>query len=366
MKHNNPQQLAALEQELNQTIANTVRLTQYSHGAGCGCKISPQVLENILHSEMQKWHDPNLLVGNETKDDAAVYDIGNGIGIISTTDFFMPIVDDPFDFGRIAATNAISDIFAMGGKPIMAIAILGFPIKLLPPEVAQKIVEGGRFACQQAGISLAGGHSIDTPEPIFGLAVTGMIATEKVKKNASAQAGCKLFLTKPLGIGVLTTAEKKGKLKSKHQGLATQTMCQLNSIGLALAEIEGVTAMTDVTGFGLLGHLLEICEGSDLNAEIYFNQIKTLEGVEYYVEKGCVPGGTERNFQSYGHKISTLNEMQKAILCDPQTSGGLLIAVREADEMQVQEVAGKQAISLIEIGKLLPATSQSAVKIQVI
>lgn len=187
---------------------NSIRLTQYSHGAGCGCKISPKVLETILHSEQAKFVDPNLLVGNETRDDAAVYDLGNGTSIISTTDFFMPIVDNPFDFGRIAATNAISDIFAMGGKPIMAIAILGWPINKLSPEIAREVTEGGRYACRQAGIALAGGHSIDAPEPIFGLAVTGIVPTERVKKNSTAQAGCKLFLTKPLGIGVLTTAEK--------------------------------------------------------------------------------------------------------------------------------------------------------------
>ena len=195
-----------------------IRLTQYSHGAGCGCKISPKVLETILHSEREKFVDPRLLVGNETRDDAAVYDIGNGVGIISTTDFFMPIVDDPFDFGRIAAANAISDVYAMGGKPIMAIAILGWPIAKLPPEVAQQVIDGGRFACQQAGIALAGGHSIDAPEPIFGPAVTGVVNTERVKKNSAAQAGAKLYLTKPLGIGVLTTAEKQSKLRPEHQG----------------------------------------------------------------------------------------------------------------------------------------------------
>ena len=217
------------------------------------------MLGTILQTKLEKFADPNVLVGNETADDAAVYDLGNGTAIISTTDFFMPIVDDPFDFGRIAATNAISDIFAMGGKPIMAIAILGFPINKLPAEVAQKIVDGGRSACHQAGISLAGGHSIDAPEPIFGLAVTGVIATDRVKRNASAEAGCKLYLTKPLGIGVLTTAEKKGKLKPEHQGLATAAMCPMNLIGSQFAEVAGVTAMTDVTGFGLLGHLAEIC-----------------------------------------------------------------------------------------------------------
>lgn len=241
---------------------NSIRLTQYSHGAGCGCKISPKVLETILHSEQAKFVDPNLLVGNETRDDAAVYDLGNGTSVISTTDFFMPIVDNPFDFGRIAATNAISDIFAMGGKPIMAIAILGWPINKLSPEIAREVTEGGRYACRQAGIALAGGHSIDAPEPIFGLAVTGIVPTERVKKNSTAQAGCKLFLTKPLGIGVLTTAEKKSLLKPEHQGLATEVMCRMNIAGASFANIEGVKAMTDVTGFGLLGHLSEMCQGA--------------------------------------------------------------------------------------------------------
>lgn len=344
--------MSEIQEELNQTVASNIRLTQYSHGAGCGCKISPKVLDSILHSELEKFVDPHLLVGNETKDDAAVYDIGNGVGIISTTDFFMPIVDDPFDFGRIAATNAISDIFAMGGKPIMAVAILGFPIKLLPPEVAQKIVEGGRLACRQAGIALAGGHSIDAPEPIFGLAVTGIVKTANIKKNASAEVGNRLFLTKPLGIGILTTAEKKGKLKEKHQGLATETMCMMNTIGSQFAELEAVTAMTDVTGFGLLGHLTEICEGSNLGALVFSDKIHTLDGVSYYIEKGCIPGGTSRNFDSYGHKISPLTAQQKAILCDPQTSGGLLIAVREGFENQVFEVAEQAGVKLFEVGVL--------------
>lgn len=334
-----------------------IRLTQYSHGAGCGCKISPKVLEQILHTEQAKFIDPNLLVGNETKDDAAVYDIGNGVGIVSTTDFFMPIVDDPFDFGRIAATNAISDIFAMGGKPIMAIAILGFPINKLPAEVAQKIVDGGRFACQQAGIALAGGHSIDSPEPIFGLAVTGIISTEQVKKNASAQADCDLYLTKPLGIGVLTTAEKQGKLKPEHQNLARDVMCQMNLIGAEFAKVDEITAMTDVTGFGLLGHLTEICQGSNLRAEVYFDQIQTLDGVREYVAQGAVPGGTTRNFDSYGHLISPLSDEQKAILCDPQTSGGLLIAVKPQAVESVKQIAKNANVALYPVGKLLKAES---------
>ena len=319
------------------------------------------MLGTILHSELEKFYDPNLLVGNETADDAAVYDLGNGTAIISTTDFFMPIVDDPFDFGRIAATNAISDIFAMGGKPIMGIAILGFPTNVLPAEVAQKIVDGGRFACHQAGIALAGGHSIDSPEPIFGLAVTGVIDTEKVKRNASAKSGCKLYMTKPLGIGILTTAEKKGKLKPEHQGLATAAMCQMNSIGSQFSQVEGVTAMTDVTGFGLLGHLIEICEGSNLSAVVFADKIKTLDGVKDYIAQGCVPGGTGRNFDSYGHKVGALTEEQKAILCDPQTSGGLLVAVEPNSVQMVIEIAKDAGIDLYEVGELKPKSESDVV-----
>ena len=329
-----------------------IRLTQYSHGAGCGCKISPKVLDKILHSEQQKFLDPRLLVGNETRDDAAVYDIGNGVGIISTTDFFMPIVDDPFDFGRIAATNAISDVYAMGGKPIMAIAILGWPIDKLAPEVAQQVIEGGRYVCQQAGISLAGGHSIDAPEPIFGLAVTGIVSTEQVKKNSAAKAGCKLFLTKPLGIGILTTAEKKSQLRPEHQGVATETMCQLNKSGADFAHIPGVTAMTDVTGFGLLGHLSEICQGSGVQATLHFSSIPRLPAVEEYITAGCVPGGTSRNFDSYGHLIGKMSDLQKSLLCDPQTSGGLLLAVLPDAEAQVQEIAARHGMTLSVIGEL--------------
>lgn len=335
-------------------MTEKIRLTQYSHGAGCGCKIAPKVLEQILHSELAKFHDPHLLVGNETKDDAAVYDLGNGIGIISTTDFFMPIVDDPFEFGRIAATNAISDIFAMGGKPIMAIAILGWPIAKLPPEVAREVIEGGRAACADAGISLAGGHSIDTLEPIFGLAVTGVVNTDFVKKNSAATAGCELFLTKPLGIGVLTTAEKKGLLLPEHQHLAAEIMCQMNKLGAVVAPLDGVTAMTDVTGFGLLGHLSEICEGSGVRAEISFSQIPKLADVEKYIEAGCVPGGTQRNFDSYGHLIAPMTDMQRKLLCDPQTSGGLLIAIKPTEVSKIKDIAQQQGVLLQSVGKLLP------------
>ncbi len=329
-----------------------IRLTQYSHGAGCGCKISPQVLETILHSEQAKFIDPHLLVGNETRDDAAVYDLGNGTCVISTTDFFMPIVDSPFDFGRIAATNAISDIYAMGGRPIMAIAILGWPVNTLDPTIARQVIEGGRFVCQQAGISLAGGHSIDAPEPIFGLAVTGIVPTEKVKKNSSAQAGCKLYLTKPLGIGVLTTAEKKSLLRPEHQGLAAEVMCQLNLAGSEFSDIEGVTAMTDVTGFGLLGHLSEMCQGANLQAVIDYQAVPKLPEVERYIAEGCVPGGTGRNFASYGHLVGEMPEAWRDLLCDPQTSGGLLLAVRDDARQAVQAIAERHGISLKVIGEL--------------
>ncbi|CDL80692.1 selenide, water dikinase SelD [Xenorhabdus szentirmaii] len=338
-------------------MSTEIRLTQYSHGAGCGCKISPKVLETILHesvpySEQAKFFDPNLLVGNESRDDAAVYDIGNGTGIISTTDFFMPIVDDPFDFGRIAATNAISDIYAMGGRPIMAIAILGWPVAKLPPEIAREVIEGGRAVCKEAGISLAGGHSIDAPEPIFGLAVTGIIDIERVKRNNQAKAGSLLFLTKPLGIGILTTAEKKGLLQPEHQGAAKAIMCQLNKAGTDFAQIDGITAMTDVTGFGLLGHLSEICEGSGVQAMLTFSQIPTLPEVDAYIEKGCVPGGTGRNFDSYGHLIEEMTDHQRSLLCDPQTSGGLLLAVLPDAVEKVKTIARGHDIDLIAIGEL--------------
>ncbi|MCW8995475.1 MAG: selenide, water dikinase SelD [Psychromonas sp.] len=332
--------------------ANNIRLTQYSHGAGCGCKISPKVLADILQSSLPDFKDPNLLVGNEDKDDAAVYDLGNGSCVISTTDFFMPIVDDPFDFGRIAATNAISDIYAMGGKPIMAIAILGWPINKLESSIAARVIDGGRSVCHDAGISLAGGHSIDAPEPIFGLAVTGVVPSDKVKKNTHAQEGDLLFLSKPLGIGILTTAEKKGLLQDKHKNLARDTMCQLNKFGMQVSNLAGVNAMTDVTGFGLLGHLAEICEGADLSATIAFTAIPLLDGLIDYIKQGAVPGGSHRNFDSYGDKVSALSDIQKTILCDPQTSGGLLISVKEEMVKNLLESAGQEGVKLQHIGRM--------------
>ncbi|MGQ9425138.1 selenide, water dikinase SelD [Gilvimarinus sp. F26214L] len=334
-----------------------VRLTEFSHGAGCGCKISPRVLEVILGSSQTFAPDPRLLVGNSSKDDAAAYDMGNGQVVLSTTDFFMPIADDPLDFGRIAATNAISDIYAMGGRPLMAIAILGWPVNVLPPEVAQQVVEGGRQACADAGIPLAGGHSIDSPEPIFGLAVTGQVAKEHLKQNNTATPGCRLYLTKPLGVGILTTAQKQQKLLPEHSTLARDVMCQLNRIGAEVAILPAVTAITDVTGFGLLGHLLEICEGSGVNARLDYASIPSLELVKDYLARGCVPGGTSRNFESYGHRVGPLTDEQRNLLCDPQTSGGLLIAVEAGGEAELRDKLSAAGLYAEPIGELTPASA---------
>ena len=331
-----------------------IKLTQYSHGAGCGCKIAPKVLDEILKSNLALPDNKNLIVGNSSKDDAAVYDLGNGTALISTTDFFMPIVDDPFEFGRIASANAISDVYAMGGKPIVAIAILGWPVNILPPSIAQKVLEGSRSICREAGIPLAGGHSIDSPEPIFGLAVSGLVAIENIKHNDKAKEGDVLFLTKPLGVGILTTAEKKGILKNEHKGLAAKQMMQLNTIGPSLSTIKGVNAMTDVTGFGLLGHLVEMAEGSGLSAVIDFENVPLIiDDIKKYIEQKCIPGGTTRNWDSYADKIGRIDEYQKAILADPQTSGGLLIAVDPSAVNEVLEIFAANGLELFmkPIGK---------------
>ena len=319
-----------------------IKLTQYSHGAGCGCKISPKILDEILHSSFSMPDNDRLIVGNHSKDDAAVYDLQNGKALISTTDFFMPIVDDPYNFGRIASANAISDVYAMGGDPIMAIAILGWPINLLSPLVARKVIEGSKSICLEAGIPLAGGHSIDSPEPIFGLAVNGLVDVKNLKQNNTAQKGDVLLLTKKIGVGILTTAEKKNLLKEEDKTLAADQMMQLNKIGAIMGKIEGVHAMTDVTGFGLLGHLIEMVEGSGMSAKINFGAVPLISDcLVEYVELGSVPGGTNRNWDSYGHKVHFQNEqnrsLEKNILADPQTSGGLLIAVAKDAIQEVIE-----------------------------
>jgi selenide,water dikinase len=316
-----------------------VKLTHYSHGAGCGCKISPKVLKAILAQAKTEFRDPFLLVGNGTLDDAAVYDIGNNQVIISTTDFFMPIVDDPYDFGGIASVNAISDIYAMGGTPLMAVAILCWPINKLSSEIAGQVVEGAKQACARAGIAIAGGHSIDGPEPIFGLAVSGIAQKNQIRLNCSATSGCELYLTKPLGTGILSTAQKQGILREEDRLSARTLMLTLNTIGKELGQMADVKAMTDVTGFGLLGHLIEMCEGSGLSAEIQADKIPTIRNIEFYMHHKTFPGGTFRNFDSYGHKVSPMTDDQKHLLCDPQTSGGLLVAVRPDGKASFLETA---------------------------
>ncbi len=340
-----------------------VRLTEYSHGAGCGCKISPKVLDKILVSQLNLPDFAQLLVGNSSKDDAAAYDLGNGQVVLSTTDFFMPIVDDPFDFGRIAATNAISDIYAMGGRPLMAIAILGWPINKLSTEVAQQVVDGGRQACADAGIPLAGGHSIDAPEPIFGLAVTGLTSRQQLKQNNLAQAGDLLYLTKPLGIGILTTAQKQKKLKVEHTHLARDIMCRLNSVGAMASTLEGVTAITDVTGFGLMGHLLEVCEGSKVQAALDASAVPVIPEALDYLALGCVPGGTGRNLDSYGHKLAPMAERLQHLLCDPQTSGGLLIAVRPDQAHALEALLIEQELHSLCIGQLERRDGEHAIRV---
>lgn len=331
------------------------KLTQYSHGAGCGCKIAPRVLDAILQSNTAAPDNKNLLVGNHSKDDAAAYDLGNGQALISTTDFFMPIVDDPFSFGKIAGANAISDVYAMGGKPIMAIAILGWPIDKLPAEVAQQVIQGGRAICAEAGIPLAGGHSIDNPEPVFGLAVNGLVPIDNLKPNSTAREGDSLFLTKPLGMGILSTAQKRNVLKDEDLQTMLNQLMQLNKVGEQLGALKSVNAMTDVTGFGLLGHLTEMCEGSGTSAELYYQHVPVLPAAKEYLLQRTIPGGTKRNWDSYGDKISIESGEQDAmnILPDPQTNGGLLISVSKEGEHEVKELLEQHSLYSTVIGKMI-------------
>ena len=331
---------------------NDIKLTEFSHGAGCGCKISPKVLKEILGSSYENL-DSKLLVGHESSDDAAVYDLGDGRALISTTDFFMPIVDDPFHFGMIAGSNALSDVYAMGGKPLMAISIFGWPINMLSAEIGAKVIDGGREICSRAGITLAGGHSIDSPEPIFGLSVSGIVEIKNLKKNIGAQPGDTLFLTKPLGIGVLSTAQKKKVVTQSDHNLAVNQMCALNDIGPKLSTISFVNAVTDVTGFGLAGHLLEVCKGSEVSAEIYFESLPLLPNILKYIENDCIPGGTVRNFESYGSHLGDLSEIEKSIVCDPQTSGGLLVSVSNEGLEEFYHFMRSNALDLKPIGKIL-------------
>lgn len=345
-----------------------IRLTQFSHGAGCGCKLSPAVLHEILAGVDRSETFPTLIIGNDTKDDAAVMDLGDGTGIISTTDFFMPIVDDPHSFGRIAAANAISDVYAMGGTPLMAIAILGWPLGKIPESAASAVLEGGRSICSEAGIPLAGGHSIDSPEPIFGLAVTGRVALDRLKANASAHAGDQLYLTKGLGVGMITTAQKKGIVAQADIEMAIQSMQQLNRIGQELSVISGVHALTDVTGFGLLGHLVEMCDGANLGAVLDAAKIPTLSPgrlAEYHAA-GCVPGGSVRNWKSYGHRVEHVDGFIRDLLCDPQTSGGLLVAVSKEDASVVEQTLSQAGLPWQSIGTMeqLSALSEDSIRVK--
>lgn len=340
-------------------IPETVKLTQYSHGAGCGCKIAPKVLEEILQSSIDSPVDKNLLVGNSSKDDAAVYDIGNGMALISTTDFFMPIVDDAFDFGRIASANAISDVYAMGGKPILAIAILGWPVEKLSTALAQQVLNGARNICAKAGIPLAGGHSIDTAEPMFGLAVNGTVSIENLKQNNTAGENDLVFLTKPIGVGILSTAQKRGLLKDEHRDAMIGQMATLNKHGEALGKTKAVTSMTDVTGFGLLGHLIEMAEGANLSAELYYTRIPVMEGAKEYLLQRIVPDATYRNWNSYSSKVGFekgVNVMEAFnLLPDPQTNGGLLFSVKESGATEVIRLLTEAGLNefTIPIGRFI-------------
>jgi len=314
---------------MSNSSSSPIRLTAFSHGGGCGCKIAPGVLTQILQGSGGLPLPKELLVGIETADDAAVYQLNDEQALIATTDFFMPIVDDPYDFGRIAATNAISDVYAMGGTPIMALALVGMPIDKLPPDVIGRILKGGESICAQAGIPIAGGHTIDSVEPIYGLVVLGLAHPSKIKRNADARAGDQLVLGKPLGVGVLSAALKKNMLNAEGYASMIANTTKLNTPGKKLAQLDAVHALTDVTGFGLLGHLLELARGAKLRAQLDMTAIPFLPQVQQLAEQGCVTGASGRNWQSYGHEVKLpagVTPIQQALLTDPQTAGGLLVA----------------------------------------
>lgn len=306
---------------------NDIKLTEYSHSAGCGCKIAPDVLETILRSSYTKFTDDRLIVGNDTKDDAAVYDLDNGNALISTVDFFMPIVDDPFQFGQIAAANSISDIYAMGGKPILATAILGWPISKLPASFAQSVIDGAREKCKEAKITLAGGHTVDALEPMFGLSVNGLVKTKNLKRNSTCKEGDLIYITKKIGVGILATALKRKQLKDEHVNALIGQLTQLNNVGTAFGELSYINAMTDITGFGLLGHLIEMAEGSGLSAEINYSQVSLIEGVTTYTSQMIVPDNLYRNWNSYEKKVTGIGPESFFTLNDPQTNGGLMVTI---------------------------------------
>jgi selenide,water dikinase len=333
----------------------TIRLTEWSEGSGCGCKIAPAILDQILTSSNSfSQSDSNLLVGNSGKDDAAVYQVSEDIALVNTVDFFTPIVDDPFDFGQIAAANAISDVYAMGGKPLFANAILSWPVEKLAPELAAKVMEGAKSICSKAGIELAGGHSIAAKDPIFGLSVNGTVHPRKIKTNQGAKEGDLIFLTKPLGIGVLASALKRQKMQNQDYEKLVNTACQLNKIGAVLGNHEEVHAMTDVTGFGLLGHLIEMAEGAGLSAEIQMGSLPLIEGIQGYIDQFIFPDNTYRNWNAYNTKTEGVKGMDLVKLCDPQTSGGLLIAVSPENKNWFEDTLKQANQEAWQIGSFTP------------
>lgn len=343
-----------------------VKLTSFSHGGGCGCKIAPGILADILKNSAGFPIPKALMVGIETADDAAVYKLNDEQALIATTDFFMPIVDDPYDFGRIAATNAISDVYAMGGTPIMALALVGMPIGKLPLDTIGKIIQGGESICTEAGIPIAGGHTIDSVEPIYGLVVMGLVHPSKVKRNADAKAGDKLILGKPLGVGILSAALKKGALDAAGYAAMIENTTKLNTPGIALSNMPGVHALTDVTGFGLLGHLLEMARGAGLTAKLNMAHIPLLPNVHQLAANGCVTGASGRNWASYGHAVAladAVTPIQQALLSDPQTSGGLLVA---CDPAVVDEVLAQFAREGFAHAAVIGEMATGAAKVEVV
>jgi selenide,water dikinase len=329
-------------------IVKPFRLTSLAHGGGCGCKIAPGILSEILKTSPIRVTSPDLLVGSENNEDAAVYRINDRQALVATTDFFMPIVDDPYEFGRIAATNAISDVYAMGGKPIFALALLGMPINTLPMEVIQRIVEGGESVCAQVGIPIAGGHSIDTVEPIYGLVVLGLVDPAKFKRNSGAKAGDSLILGKPLGVGILSAALKQEKLSESGYRRMIDYTTQLNTPGVDLVEMPGVHALTDVTGFGLAGHLLELCRGAGLRAQLKWADVPVIPEAVDLVKAGIVTGASGRNWTGYGKEVhlgAGIEEWQKLVLADPQTSGGLLVSCVPESEAEVLAIFRRQGFA---------------------
>lgn len=350
-------------------MASTPRLTSLSHGGGCGCKIAPGVLATLIERSAATTPFSQLLVGTETSDDAAVYALNDEQAVIATTDFFMPIVDDPFDFGRIAATNALSDVYAMGGMPLLALAIVGMPINVLPTDVIREILRGGEAICAQAGIPIAGGHSIDSVEPIYGLAAIGVVHPRHLKRNSSARAGDALVLGKPIGVGIFSAALKKERLGEADYRTMIDTTTRLNIPGPHLAHLPGVHAMTDVTGFGLMGHLLEMCRGAGLSARVQMSQVPLLDNAFALAEAGYVTGASGRNWSSYGAQVQLdprIGNVARSLLCDPQTSGGLLVACDDDAVPSVIEIFQRLGFERAgTIGHMNASTSDGSVTVVV-